>query len=295
MNAPKHTDHTNDPRPRKHERPTHKSIWRGSKVLGSNKSSINLSPVFATNVLPQRLSISVTEFLLKDRDRLLRSNIELEHFATLAAHDLKSPLHAAFSWLNILSEQLPQNNFAAVDESIEIIQRNLRNAISYVNELLQISKITEQPTNRDVCNVTQIVSDVLDVHSDSLSRAKARIHQVNLPTVHANQKQLECVFSNIIGNAIKYKDPEKNLTITIGAIESDYLIEYFIKDNGIGIPDSKIDDIFTLFKSFTPCQGKQGTGIGLAFCRRVISLHGGQIWAESSEGQGTTIKFQLPK
>lgn len=295
MQAPKHTIHATDRHPRRHELPTHKPIWRGSKVLESNISSMNLAPVFSSTALSKASTASLNELLLRDLDRLIRSNLELEHFATLAAHDLKSPLHAAFSWLNILSEQLPQKNFAAVDESIEIIQRNLKNAISYVNELLQISKIKESPKNPAVCIVSQIVSDVLDVHSDALKSAKARIHQDYLPNVNANPKQLECVFSNLIENAIKYKHPERDLMITISALERNSVVEYFVKDNGIGIPATKLEDIFTLFESFAPRSRQPSTGIGLAFCRKVISLHGGRIWAESSQGQGSTIKFWLPK
>lgn len=295
MQAPKHTTHPTAHHPRRHELPTHKRIWRGSKALKSNISSMSLAPIFSSTALSKRSTASLNELILRDLDRLIRSNLELEHFATLAAHDLKSPLHAAFSWLNILSEQLPQKNFAAVDESIEIIQRNLKNAISYVNELLQISKIKESPQNPAVCIVSQIVSDVLDVHSDALKITNARIHQENLPNVPANQKHLECVFSNLIENAIKYKHPERDLMITIGATERDSVVEYSVKDNGIGIPANKLVDIFTLFESFAPRSRPRSTGIGLAFCRKVISLHGGKIWAESSQGQGSTIKFWLPK
>jgi signal transduction histidine kinase len=256
---------------------------------------MNQAPAFAGNTLASGALISLNDALLKDRDRLLRSNLELEHFATLAAHDLKSPLHAAFSWLNILSEQLPENNFGTVSASIEIIQKNLKNAISYVNELLQISKVKEQPAKRDVCVVTDVVSDILMVHADSLKDANASVHQTDLPKTLANRKHLECVFSNLIGNSIKYKHPTRDLTITIGAIERNDCIEYFVQDNGLGIPATKLEDIFTLFESYPHHSVTKSTGIGLAFCRKIISLYGGRIWAESSEGRGSTIKFQLPK
>lgn len=295
MHAPKHTPPINYHHVRSHERPADRSIWRGSKITKSNNSSMNLVPAFAGTTLPRGALISLNDALLKDRDRLIRSNLELEHFATLAAHELKSPLHSAFSWLNILSEQLPTNNFGAVSESIEIIQKNLKNAISYVNELLQISKVKEQQANQDVCVVTDVVSDILMVHADSLKDANASVHQTKLPQTLANRKHLECVFSNLIGNSIKYKHPERDLTITIGACERDDCIEYFVKDNGLGIPGTKLEDIFTLFESFAPPTEAPSTGIGLAFCKKIITLYQGRIWAESSEGHGSTIKIQLPK
>ena len=295
MHAPKHTIAQSNNQPRRIDLRTKQSIWRASKDFGLNPTSIDLGSHSTRSGLNRDATISLHEFLLKDRDRILRSNLELEHFATLAAHDLKSPLHAAFSWLNILTEQLPSQNFAAVEESIEVIQRNLKNAISYVNELLQISKIKDHPAKRDVCNVNKIVSDVLHVHTESLKTANASVQKENLSKVQANPRQLECVFSNLIANALKYKHPDRDLMITIGAITRDSVIEYFVKDNGIGIPSSKIEDIFTLFESAAPRSMNQSTGIGLAFCRKVISLHGGKIWAESTEGDGSTIRFQLPK
>lgn len=295
MNAPKHTTDIPDHRRQRVSPSPNQSIWRGPSKRGPSISSRTIAPLFACTVAPQESNVSLNEILLQDRDRLLRSNLELEHFATLAAHDLKSPLHAAFSWLNILSQQLQPNKFAAVDQSIEIIQRNLNNAISYVNELLQISKAEDQLIKREVCVISQLVSDVLSVHADALKKANASIHQEELPQVTASPKQLECVFSNLIGNAVKYKHPDRNLTITIGAIERCTVVEYFIKDNGIGIPTSKLEDIFTLFESIAHRAVDRGTGIGLAFCRKIIALHGGRIWAESTEGHGSTIRFQLPK
>lgn len=295
MHAPIHTNYKLNHQPYRFDLQTKQSIWRTSKSVGLTTASISVAPGSSRSGLPSETTISLHEFLLKDRDRILKSNLELEHFATLAAHDLKSPLHAAFSWLNILTEQLPQQNFTAVKESVEVIQRNLKNAISYVNELLQISKIEDHPANREVCIVSQIISDVLHVHSDSLRDATTRIHHETLFQVWANPRQLECVFSNLIGNAIKYKHPDRDLMITIGAVMRDSVIEYFIKDNGIGIPAANLEDIFRLFESVGPNCSNRGTGIGLAFCRKVIGLHGGKIWAESSGGLGSTIRFQLPK
>ncbi len=295
MHAPNHTNDKFNHQPRRFDLQKNPSVWRGSKTSGLSTDSVGLATAPSNSDLQRGATISLHEFLLKDRERILRSNLELEHFATLAAHDLKSPLHAAFSWLNILSKQLPQKNIAAVDQSIEVIQRNLQNAISYVNELLQISKITHQAANLDVCIVSHIVSDVIQVHSYSLKDANASIHLETLPNVTANQKQLECVFSNLIGNAIKYKHPSRNLTITIGAVTRNSIVEYFIKDNGVGIPSAKLEDIFTLFETVATGSKDRSTGIGLAFCRKVIDLNGGKIWAESSDGQGTTIRFQLPK
>lgn len=234
-------------------------------------------------------------WLIQEHKSLLRSNQELEHFAACAAHDLKSPINAALGWLRSIQPQLTNTSDANLKKTYEIIERNLKKSISQVNDILSLAKLNQPEERHTLCDMNKILDDVLLVHADKIKRYNVNIRRVTLPNVFGNTQQLESVFSNLIENAIKYREPERRLSIEIGFNNGKKHNEFFIKDNGTGVPESELENIFNLFSTATTTSPVTSTGIGLAYCRKVVSLHGGQIWAESTPDNGLTIKFSIPK
>ncbi|MEO1800861.1 MAG: ATP-binding protein, partial [Cyanobacteria bacterium J06629_2] len=124
-------------------------------------------------------------------------------------------------------------------------------------------------------------------------RSNAVVDYPSLPTVMANESQLEQVFQNLISNALKFQRPNTTPRVEISVTQEDEW-QFSFKDNGIGIKPEKFPSIFQMFKRLHKRQEYPGTGIGLAICQKVIDAHGGRIWVESEPGIGTVFHFTLP-
>ncbi|MEI6833022.1 MAG: HAMP domain-containing sensor histidine kinase [bacterium] len=234
-------------------------------------------------------------WLIQEHKSLLRSNQELEHFAACAAHDLKSPINAALGWLRSLQSQLTNPSDSNLTKTFEIIERNLTKSIHQVNDILSLAKLNQPSERHTLCDMNKILDNVLLVHAQKIKKAHANIHRTPLPDVFGNTHHLESIFSNLIENSIKYREPERNLKIEIGYNTYEKYYEFFIRDNGTGVPESELENVFDLFSTVQTSSTVDSTGIGLAYCRKVVSLHGGQIWAESNPLHGVTLKFSIPK
>ena len=233
--------------------------------------------------------------LLRERENLLRSNKDLEIFAASAAHDLKSPLQSAASWLNILCENIPSHKSEIVKHSLDVIDRNISKSITFINDLLTISRLNGDHSPHVAVDIKSILDHLLCVHDSDIQAAGATIEGGFLPRVLGNPNQIECVLSNLIRNALNYRDPERPLVVKIGAKDRGDHYEFFVHDTGVGIPSDKLQDVFELFHRLHNETDHTGTGMGLAYCHKVINLHGGQIWVESEVGAGSTFKFSIPK
>lgn len=238
-------------------------------------------------------------WLIQEHQSLLRSNQELEHFAACAAHELKSPLNAALGWLRSLQTQLTQVSEPDLTQTFEVIERNLKKSIHHVNDILSLAKLNKHteshPESHTLCNMNKLLDDVLLVHAEDIKKNNVSVRRASLPEVLGNAHQLESVISNLINNSIKYKSRERELKLEIGYNDCRTYYEFFIQDNGAGIPVSELENIFNLFSTATTPSPVTSTGIGLAYCRKIIALHGGRIWAESGTDLGATLKFSIPK
>lgn len=287
LSGQKKSEQASEPRRERHRRS--RSYRLNIHHPRPDSSLVSTSSIFLKSTYP-----SQKNKLLKEREDLIRSNQDLEHFAFLAAHDIKSPLQAAISWLHHLHSEIQCQNICSLEKPLEIIEKNLMNSISYVNDLLNLAKLNKAKQLLVECDLNQILNDSIRLHEDAIRESRGIIIRHDLPKLMANKAQLECVFSNLIQNAVKYRSTDRILKIEINAIERDHSYEFSFEDNGIGIPQEKLQDIFNLYET-----GETGiidsTGIGLSYCKKVIHLHGGEIWTESVLGQGSAIKFTLPK
>ena len=233
--------------------------------------------------------------LLRERENLLRSNKDLEIFAASAAHDLKSPLQSAASWLKLLRENMPSNKTEIVNQSAEVIDRNISKSITFINDLLTISRLNGDHSPHVTVDIKSILDHLMCVHASEIQAAGAKLESGFLPPVLGNPNQIECVLSNLIRNALNYRDPNRPLVVKIGAMDRGDHYEFFVHDTGVGIPKDKLQDVFELFHRLHNEADHTGTGMGLAYCHKAINLHGGQIWVESEVGAGSTFKFSIPK
>ncbi len=235
--------------------------------------------------------IKMEEQLKEKSVELARSNTELEQFAYVASHDLQEPLRMVNSYVQLLStrykDKLDQdaNDFIgyAVDGSNRM--RNL------INSLLAYSRINRVKPFEQV-NLNKMMTEVLQDLKNRISENKATIKVDELPTVFGDHVLLSQLFTNLIGNAIKFKD-ERDPEITISYTKKNDEFLFSIKDNGIGIKKEYAEKIFVIFQRLHSKEKYPGTGIGLAICKKIVERHGGKIWIESEIEKGTTFYFTI--
>ena len=233
------------------------------------------------------------EELLQVNRALRRSNEDLEHFAYIASHDLQEPLRTISTHLQLLERTTATRLNESERELFSFAVDGAQRMSMLIRDVLAYSQIGRGPSLSKPTSLDEAVAWALENLSDSMAACDAVVVAGNLPVVSGDVSQLGQVFQNLIGNAIKYRSPGCPVRVNITAERDsagDWLIR--VRDNGIGIAQDQIEKVFRPFKRLHGTE-IPGTGIGLALCRRIIEGHGGRIWAESSEREGTTFLFTL--
>ena len=225
-------------------------------------------------------------------DELRRSNAELEQFAYVASHDLQEPLRMVVSYSELLAQRYQGKLDQKADKYIHYAVDGARRMQRLVADLMAYSRVGSQGKPLVPVDAGAVLQRVLKVLKQSASAAGATIDAQPLPTVLADELQLEQLLQNLIGNAIKFRG-ETPLHISVGALRQHQRWEFFVKDNGIGIEPQYADRIFQMFQRLHERGKYEGSGIGLAIVKRIVERHGGQIQVESAPGQGATFQFTL--
>jgi PAS domain S-box-containing protein len=232
---------------------------------------------------------------------LERSNTDLDEFAYIASHDLKEPLRGMHNHSRFLLEDyesvLDDDGVRRLNRIVRLSQRMEQ----LVNDLLYFSRIGRQQLAIKRTDVHAVVRDVVSTMELYLEERQAKVMvEGPLPEVVGDALRLTEVYRNLITNAVKYNDKAEPV-VTIGHVEQfegeDGNVArdaYFVRDNGKGIPKEFYEDIFRIFKRLEkPRDSDDGTGAGLTFVRKIIGRHDGDVWLESTVGQGTTFYFTL--
>ncbi|MGD1098196.1 MAG: ATP-binding protein [Bryobacteraceae bacterium] len=226
-------------------------------------------------------------------EALARSNEELQRFAYALSHDLQTPLRT----VRLHTEFLVDRNFELLSaddkKSAQFIVTGIERMQSMIKGLLDYSTATEDQGKRASTDCNAVLRVVLEDLRDAIEEANAIVTFDRLPVVEANRDRVTQVFSNLIGNALKYRG-EKRPEIHISARAENQGWVFSIKDNGIGIDMGQAERIFRVFERLHSEDAYEGSGIGLAICRAIIQRHGGRIWVESEAGKGSAFSFTLP-
>ncbi|MGB1204950.1 MAG: sensor histidine kinase [Chitinophagales bacterium] len=231
--------------------------------------------------------------LAKRAEELTQSNSDLKQFAYIASHDLKEPLRMITGYVQLLQRKYQNKLDDTANEYIAYAVEGSERSNKLLDDLLQYSNISnkDELENVDTQKIIDVVQKNLDFH---IKQQNAIIRCNDLPKVQANSTQLLHVFQNLIANALKF-NKSKIPIVEVRAEEQEQEYLFFIKDNGIGIEEQYKEKIFLIFQRLHSRAAYDGTGVGLAVCKKIIERHGGKIDFCSKYGEGTTFFFSLPK
>lgn len=224
---------------------------------------------------------------------LQRSNRELELFASVTSHDLQEPLHTITSYTELLAHKYRERLDGQADTYIHYIVDAASHMHLMINDLLVYSRVGTRGRPFGSVSMDASLGQALINLRKSIEESGATIEHGKLPAVFGDAPQLVQLFQNLIANAIKFRKKEVPLRVRVSAEpeESDWL--FGVHDNGIGVDARFFDNIFELFRQLHPREEYEGSGMGLAICRKIVERHGGRIWVESRVGEGTSLYFTL--
>lgn len=220
-------------------------------------------------------------------------NNELEQFTYIASHDLQEPLNTLQSLIDILKVDYSNMFDEAGEQTLDYIMETTDRMSQLVKGLLDYGRIGR---NKELSKVdcTRLVLDIQRDLATAFKEKDASLYMGPLPTISAYETDIRLLFQNLISNAIKFKRPGINPAVKVTAERHDDRWHFSVKDNGIGISDEHKERIFVIFQRINNRDAYEGTGIGLAHCKKIIELHGGEIWVESASGEGSAFHFTIP-
>lgn len=240
----------------------------------------------------------IEQALRRQTQELTRSNAELEQFAYVASHDLQEPLRMVTSYVQLLARRYQDQLDTDADEFIHFAVDGATRMQQLINDLLTYSRVGRRGQEFEPTNCQAVVNRVLHNLHAAIEETNAIVTCNSLPVVMADSLQLELLFQNLIGNAIKFRSqaaPQIHLSAHLdGTAHSAQEWVFAVRDNGIGIASEYAERIFIIFQRLHSRDEYPGTGIGLAVCKKIVERHNGRIWVESQIGQGATFYFTIP-
>jgi signal transduction histidine kinase len=226
---------------------------------------------------------------------LRRSNAELEQFAYVASHDLQEPLRKVASFCQLLQKRYSGQLDERADQYIAFAVDGAKRMQELIQDLLAFSRVGRVGQDIGEVDLDDCLERALRSLATALDESGARIEGDPLPTVTGDATLLTQVFQNLLGNAVKFRgdDPPR---IRVTCRRDGEMWEIACRDNGIGIPDQYAEKVFVVFQRLHPRDEYDGTGIGLAMCRKIVEFHGGHLWLAQPEdgGPGAEFRFTLP-
>ncbi|HEX8515928.1 MAG TPA: ATP-binding protein [Bacteroidia bacterium] len=221
------------------------------------------------------------------------ANKELEAFTYSVSHDLRSPLRAIHGYTKILSVDLADKLDKDGKDMMEGVMRNAKKMGQLIDDLLTFSRTGKKELQKQKIDMTALVRNILEELKGSIFETKAEVKVQDLPAVNADLNLVSLVLTNLINNAVKYSSAVEKPVVTIGANKRKEGVVYFVQDNGVGFDMQYYDKLFGVFQRLHSAEEFEGTGVGLALVKRIVTRHGGKVWAEAKPGEGATFYFTL--
>ena len=271
------------------------------EIQGANNTTttilFNLKPLF--NERNEVFSIIPEGRLIQDivdaRKELMCKNEELSRFTTIVSHDLKEPLRMVSQFMTKIEQKYSGSLDDKARQYIFYAVDGARRMSKMIDELLNYSRIAEKDKTFEVINCLNLINDVKQSLKQIVDEKNALIEISVLPEIIAIKTAIQILFTNLITNAIKYSKRDIQPIIKIACTDNSNFWQFSVSDNGIGIDKEHHDTIFQLFSRLHSRVEYEGTGIGLATCKKIIELHHGKIWVDSELDKGSTFFFTIKK
>ena len=247
--------------------------------------------LLVTATIATRLSI------VQEKRRLMqeleRRNRESEQFLYIASHDLNEPVRT----IKVMAEMLDTKYAPQLGEEgkqfTSFIHSAAERMSALIRSLLDYGRIGKDSV-KAMTDVGEVVDDALDDLGALIGESRAQVTVGPMPTMPVYRQELRQMFQNLIANAIKYARPGVDPKIVVASEQKFGYRQFTVRDNGMGISSEHLEKIFVMFRKLHSPNDFDGTGIGLAHCRKIAELHRGRIWAQSAPGQGSTFYFTIP-
>lgn len=223
---------------------------------------------------------------------LSQANEELQEFAHVTAHDLKTPLRAIGTLADWLSKDYADEFDEQGKEKVRLLVTKAVQMSALIDDILRYSRVGHDITKKQRVDLNTVLSEVI-AGADPPENIEITVEN-ELPVLMCERTQILQVFQNLLSNAVKYMDKPTG-QIKIGCVERDSFWKFSVTDNGSGIDKRHYERIFKLFQTLSPCEGVEKTGIGLSIVKKIVEINGGSVCVKSEVGKGSTFVFTLPK
>ena len=221
------------------------------------------------------------------------TNAELGAFSYSVSHDLRAPLRAIDGFSRIVIEDDEHTLTDSQRRHLGLVRENTRAMGELIDDLLAFSRLANQPVKRSTVNTAALVEDIeRDLVADQAGRA-IEFSNRRLPAVEADPALVRQVFANLLSNAVKYSSARQHSRIVVDAERREGELVFSVADNGVGFDMRYADKLFQVFQRLHRAEDYEGTGVGLALVQRIITRHGGRVWAEGRPDEGATFYFTL--
>ena len=239
--------------------------------------------------------INAEEELKKHMKELKRANRDLEDFTSTVSHDLKAPLRSIQGYSMLLLEDYADKLDETGRDYLNKVKEAVERMVTLIEDLLKLSRVGRKFTEVEKVDLNELMEEI---KSDLSARIEERGGEVvvagKLPTLSTQRVWMKELFMNLIDNGLKFNKSEKpRVEVSSEEREGDYL--FTVKDNGIGIEEQYHAHIFKLFERVPAPYEYEGTGAGLAICKKIVEELGGSIWVESKSGEGSAFSFTIPR
>jgi len=255
---------------------------------------ISLSPIQTEEGM--LVSASVRDITLRKNleNELKRTNAEVEAFTYSVSHDLRAPLRGIIGFTAILEEDYSSKLDDEAKRITSVIKSNTLKMGHLVDDLLNFSRMGRQDIVKTSIDTGIMINEVIKelIPKNNELHIDWQIHP--LPCINGDINTIRQVWVNLISNAIKYSGKKEHPHIEIGAYKQEGQTAFFIKDNGVGFDEKYKDKLFKVFQRLHSPEEFEGTGVGLALIEKIVSKHGGKVWATGEVGKGASFYFSLP-
>lgn len=276
----------------------------GSATIYKNEDGVKEGIIMIFNDVTERVQqAKIIQQQIKDLNakneelkKYIDSNLQLENFAYIASHDLKAPIRSVISFAKLLTDSADDKLSDKEGKFLKIITDSSEHMRELIDDLLIFSRVNTTNTVLDEVDVNEMIQSILSDLQQDMIKYEATLDISDLPKkIIADKTKIRQVFQNLIANGMKFQGDGVKPVVKITGIESRDHWSFEICDNGIGIDQKHIDKIFLLFQKLHSKDKYEGSGMGLAICKKVIEQHEGEIYAKNNEERGCTIGFTVSK